>query len=159
MTRTRAWVAGMPLLFLATAVAAAPLGEEVPGQEAAAAYLKLGGVEGEATRGARGEEIELLSFSWGGAAGRTAGVGTRPPAGPGTLVATKRVDTASPKLMEAIADGTIFPRAELRIRAAREGERYLVIRLENVTIASVRPSASGDEVPTEQVSFAYEKIQ
>jgi type VI secretion system secreted protein Hcp len=152
-------VAGMPVLFLAVAVAAAPLGEEVPEQEAAAAYLKLGDIKGEATGRAEGEEIELLSFSWGAAAGRTAGVGTRPPAGPGTLVATKRVDAASPKLLEAVANGKTFAHATLRVRPSREGDRYLLIRLENATIASVRPSASGGEVPTEQMSLNYEEIR
>jgi type VI protein secretion system component Hcp len=60
--------------------------------------------------------------------------------------------------MEAVANGKVFAHATLRIRATREGERCLVIRLENVTIASVRPSASGGDVPREQVSLNFEKI-
>lgn len=109
------------------------------------------------------EAVAVESWSWGvsntgtaytGGAGATTGKAQL-----GDLQVVKKVDKASPKLFQACATGTHYPKATLRLN--RGGDKpssgYLVITLEDVLITNVQLGGSGDDLPTEQVTLNYAK--
>ncbi|MFN3231849.1 MAG: Hcp family type VI secretion system effector [Alphaproteobacteria bacterium] len=147
----------------------------------AAGYLKIGDIKGESNRAAQSNG-EVLAWSWGApsAAGdkdhdkwidlqsMSAGMskpGAAAAAGPGgtgagKVTIRKHVDKSSPKLAEACANGQVFDSVELS-GASKDGKRaYLKYKLTNVMVTSYsvsNPHGSGD-VPTEEISFYYNKV-
>lgn len=151
--------AGATLLAVVVILATPWLGRPLAAQTAGGGVLTLDAPADAA--GGHSGEMEIESWSWGTTAattGRT--LATPPPAGPGSITIVRAIDRSSPKLAEAIADGTIFARATLTMRPARPGDRPLTITLENVRIASIqRSSASGDDVPTETMTLNFGRIR
>jgi type VI secretion system secreted protein Hcp len=119
-----------------------------------AGYLKIGDIKGESTDDKHKEEIEILSWSWGAS---QATARSRPASGPGTLTITKAVDKSSPKLMEASTRGRKIEQMTLTL-PPRPGERARTVTLEGVVVSSVERSTS-ESMPTETISFNYEKIK
>ena len=123
-------------------------------------YLKIDGIDGEATGQHQGE-IEIQSFSWGVSnTGSMAGGG-----GGGTGKAqfqdfhfTKTLDKSSPKLMQAVATGEHLKTVDLRASKGGTNE-YYVIHLEDVLVSSYSTSGSSGDMPTESISFTYAKIE
>jgi hypothetical protein len=78
------------------------------------AFLKIDGIDGEATATGHEDQIEILSFSWGvsnpSALAQHGGSGS---GGPVLLPVTmaKRIDKATPKLMRAAVAGEVFKNA------------------------------------------------
>jgi len=125
-------------------------------------FLKLDGIEGESTDSKHKGEIEVLSFSWGVSNSATAGRGG---AGAGKVSPTdfsivKRLDTASPQLIEKICHGEHLGSGLLTLRNAGENQQeYLKFELKNVLISSYQTGGSGGESePVEQVSFSFESV-
>lgn len=83
----------------------------------------------------------------------------------GDVSIVKLIDKASPKLQDAICNGTNFPEVRidlLRAGAAGASEHYFVITLTNARVSSYSIGAAamgGDGVPTETISMNYEKIK
>lgn len=131
------------------------------------AYLKLEGINGEATRSGFEKHIEIYSFSWGvsnpatiGTAGSGGGAGK---ASLSSFNAMKASDSASPSLFQACANGKHFKTASVTLNKAG-GEKalnYLVYEFENCFIESVQWSGSsgGDDRPTESLSLAFGKVK
>ncbi len=163
------------LLALAVGfVAAAPAGA------ASDIYLKIEGIPGESADMSNRGAIEVASWSlgasqssgprFGGATGAgRMGAGAQPaqpPTGPATLSLAKSYDKSSPKLAEACAKGTHFPKATLSVRKSGGGQQdYLTYELEDVMISgySLAPGSGGggggSGQPMESVSLNYTKIQ
>ena len=124
-------------------------------------FLKIEGIDGEATAG-RGHEdwIEIESFSWGES--RTLGTGRardRSQTAFSDVSVVKDVDAASPDLYQACANGKHYPTATLVVRKAGEPFDYFSIRLQDVRISSVKIShAKEREVPMEEITLNYGKI-
>ena len=126
-------------------------------------FLKIEGIEGEATAAGDGHDewIEVLSFSWGA---------SRPSTGTGRargarrdsfsdLSVVKRVDASSPNLYVTSASGKRLPSAVLEVRKPGTRMSYYTIRMENVRISSVSVSSSKDSAePVEEVTLSYGKI-
>lgn len=128
------------------------------------AYLKIEGVEGEATAKDFQNQIDLYSFSWGVSNPANAGMGTGLGAGRATLSSfnlMKKTDKASPGLFQACCSGKHFEKATVSMRKAG-GEQVVFLKYEfsTIFIESVQWSGSsgGDDVPTESLSFAFEKV-
>jgi type VI secretion system secreted protein Hcp len=133
-----------------------------------AGYLKMGDIKGESTDDGHKDWINLLSVSnnitrpmGAGASGSTR---HRSSATFGDIVCVKEVDASTPKLQEAIADGTNFPEVKLDLCTSSEGGKrvpYLKWELKNgrVTSYSVGGAADGAQVPTEQLSLNFEEIK
>jgi type VI secretion system secreted protein Hcp len=113
--------------------------------------------------------IEISEFSFGiqnpvsiGSATTGAGAGK---ATFGTLTIKKTVDSASPSLFSALGTGGHFNTVTLFIRkaggsAGSSGAGYLKYTFKLVFVSSINWSgSSGDDVPTETVTFAYGAMQ
>lgn len=147
-------------VFLFSPAQALPVEAQSAGEDPV--FLKIDGIDGESTDSAHKDEIDILSWSWGitreektrGSARRNSKADFH------DLVVVKDIDKASPKIMEAIAKGKVLEELELSARRPAESNDYLVIMLENVMVTSYMiDQASLDDVPTEEVSFNYEKIK
>lgn len=133
-----------------------------------AGYLKVGDIKGESTDDGHKDWINLLSISsnitrpmGAGASGSTR---HRSSATFGDVVCVKEVDASTPKLQEAIADGTNFPKVNIDLTTSSEGGKripYLLWELKNVRVSSysISGSTDGSMPPTEQISFNYEEIK
>lgn len=125
-------------------------------------YLKLDGIQGEATDANHKDEIQLLSYSWGGSqVTSVAGTGG---SGAGKvdlqdLAIMKHLDKASPQMFKAMIAGTHIKTGVLSaVKAGAGGKPFLKISFEELFVTSLQTSASS-EVPTESVSFSYNKIK
>lgn len=125
-------------------------------------FLKLDGIDGEATdRNHRGE-VELMSWSWGltnetaaGGSGGGAGVGR---ATPQALLFVHRYDKASPLLAKLAITGRHLRSAVLSARRSGAGQRdFLVITMKEVLVTAVQMADNGDG-PIEQVSLRFGEI-
>lgn len=127
-------------------------------------FLKLDGVEGEATGKGHEKEIDISSFSWGASNAGTSGIGGGGGAGKVSmqdLHVTKKTDKASPKLMLFCANGTHVKTGLLTVRkAGGDQQEYLKIKLADIFVSSYQQGGTGSEtIPSEQVSFNFAKIQ
>jgi type VI secretion system Hcp family effector len=128
----------------------------------AAAFIKFDGIDGESQDAAHQGWIKLQSAtqlppSTGQASGQAKGKRQHKP-----VTITKELDKASPKLREALAKGTVFPKVEIDYQEG-EGARasYVHYELQDVIITSFQGSgsaASDGSVPTETLSLNFEKI-
>lgn len=125
-------------------------------------YLKLDGITGEATDSNHKDEIQLLSFSWGGTQ-ITSVAGTQG-SGAGKvdlaeLSIMKHLDKASSQVFKALISGTHIKTGVLSaVKAGAGGKPFLKLSLEELFVTSLQTSASS-ELPTESVSFSYNKIK
>lgn len=128
------------------------------------AFLKIDGIDGESTDQKHKGEIDVLSFSWGAS---QPGIATGHPVSRNAkinitdLTFVKRLDIATPTLMQEAAVGGTFPTATLIARKAGESpHEFLKITMSDVIITSV--SAAGniqtDPLPLEQISLNFQKI-
>jgi type VI secretion system secreted protein Hcp len=86
---------------------------------ASGGYIKLGDIKGEATDKAHDGWIEVISMSQAitrqMASGITGSTRQRASAQYGDLILAKELDKSSPKLQEAVANGTHFPTITLEL--------------------------------------------
>lgn len=128
------------------------------------AYMKLEGIEGEATGSGLEKAIEILSFSWGASNPVNVSGGGM---GSGKVTVSdlnimKKTDIASNTLFKVCCTGKHFKTAQLTLRKAG-GEQvvYLTYDLEKVFVSSIQWSGSsgGDDVPTESVSMTFKIVK
>lgn len=132
-----------------------------------AGYMKIGDIKGESQDEGHKDWINLLSVS--GNITRPMGAGAsgstrhRASATFGDIVCVKEVDASTPKLQEAIADGTNYAKVEIHLCTSSEGGKripYLTWDLKNARVTSYSVSgATEGGVPTEQLSLNYEEIK
>ena len=127
-------------------------------------FLKVEGIDGEATVNGYEDMIETLNYSWG--LGNDAdGADPLPLASRAVftdLSVIKYVDRATPDLFVKCAKGEHIPKVELFVTTTA-GEMiydFLVITIENCVVTSFYQSGSyADGRLTETVSFTYAKIK
>jgi type VI secretion system secreted protein Hcp len=127
-------------------------------------FLKIDGVQGEATDDKHKNEIDVLSWSWGESNAATFGSGGGGGAGKvqmQDLHFTMKVSKASPVLMLSCASGKHIAKAELFARKAGGAqEEYMKFTLSDVMVSSYQTGGSGgDVVPVDQVALSYSKIE
>lgn len=128
----------------------------------AAAFIKFDGIDGEAIDPDHAQWIDVLSTDWGIVLERDAASGL--PTGKRQhkpVSVTKPLDKASPKLMEGIATGRVFPSVKVHLtRATSAGPvTYLEYELTNVIVTSWSTSGDADDRPTEEVSLNFEEVK
>lgn len=131
------------------------------------AFIKIGDIPGESTDDKHKDWIEILSFHWGTAQPVTVGSGLGGLSGGGCSVSdfsfVKKLDKSSPKLFLACCNGTPITKIETELRkSVGDKHVYQKFTFENAMISSVRPGGSsqgGDDVPLEEVSFAFAKCE
>jgi len=128
-------------------------------------FLKIENIPGESHDHKHKDEIDLLSFSWGSTqTGTHAGGG----GGGGGKVSFQdfhfvmKANKASPKLLLACATGDHITKATLTCRkAGKEQQEFLKIDFYDLLVSSFQTggSSSGDEIPLDQISLNYAKME
>jgi type VI secretion system secreted protein Hcp len=123
-----------------------------------AAFLRLDGLPGLSTDKTHSGWIQVSSFQWGvcrsTAAASGAGAGK---AAISEIVVTKTQDSASPKLMQACANGSHFKPVTLDL-ARPDKQAYYLITLTDVVISGYATSSGGDR-PTESFTLNFSKVE
>jgi type VI secretion system secreted protein Hcp len=128
----------------------------------AAAFMKIDGIDGEATDKKHKGEIDILAWSWG-----MSQSDSRPGGGAGQVAVqdlsfTKYVDKSSTRLYQQLSNGESIPTVELSKSSAKYSgsEPYLIYTLTNVLVTSVSTGGSGGEDRlTENVTLNFEEIK
>jgi type VI secretion system secreted protein Hcp len=128
------------------------IGALIPASASAADYfLKIDGIAGESTNEQYQDAIEVESWSWG--VNKDAGK----PANAQNFHFVKKVGPASPKLFEATAAGTLFPKAKLTAVRGATQFPYLRYCFTGVRMSSFQTGGSNGSgtLPMEQISFSF----
>jgi type VI secretion system secreted protein Hcp len=127
-------------------------------------FLKLDGINGEATDSNHKNEIGILSWSWGASqvssVSQTAGSATGK-ASLADLHIVKNYDAASVPLFKSLLAGAHIANGVLtanKAGSADGGKPFLQVTLKELFVTSVQSSGSS-EVPTESVSFSYASVK
>ncbi len=127
-------------------------------------FLKITDVKGESKDATHGGEIEIESFSWGATQLGTSSHGTG--AGGGKVSMNDfhfvmRNNSASPTLFLICANGKHLKEAKLTCRKAGEKpQKFLEVTMSDVLVSSYQTGGSGGgEVPMDQISLNYSKIE
>jgi type VI secretion system secreted protein Hcp len=127
-------------------------------------FLKLEGIKGESKDAKHKDEIDLLSFSWGATQSGTHAGGGGGGAGKVSYQDfhfVMKMSKASPLLLQAVSTGKHIKQADLVARkAGGKQQEYLKIKFTDVLISSYQSgdSQGGDDIPVEQVSLNFAKI-
>lgn len=125
-------------------------------------FLKIDGIPGESMDHKHKDEIQLLSWSWGETNTGTMAFGGGGGAGKVSMQDfhfVMNVNKSTPKLVLACANGEHIKSALLTCRkAGKDQQEYLKYKFTDILISSYQTGGSSD-VPTEQVSFNYSKIE
>jgi type VI secretion system secreted protein Hcp len=125
-------------------------------------FLKIDGIQGEATDVNHQNEIEVVSWSWGvSEVFITSGggiVGGKPKVG--DFVISKQVDKASPNLLRACLTAKHIKEVVLTQRRPGAGKsNFLTITLKDVLISSLNDIDTGVAArPTENIVFKFGKV-
>jgi type VI secretion system secreted protein Hcp len=129
-------------------------------------FLKLDGVDGESADAKHKGEIELMSYSWGkGQPGLEQAIAAGGGGATGKVTLhdihfSARVSKASPQLMLMTAQGKHSKEAILTVRkAGREQQEFLQIKLSDVLVSSYQSTGQQDELPTDQFSLNFAKVE
>lgn len=128
-------------------------------------FLKIDGIEGESSDAKHKGEIEIESFSWGASAPGTAGPGGGAGAGAGRVTMedftfTTPVTRASPKLFLACAERRRIKTALLTVRRSGSQQHdFLKVTMTDVQISGWTQATAGAELPMDQVSMNFGKVQ
>ncbi len=130
-------------------------------------YLKLEGIDGEASAKGMEKQIGIYSFSWGCSAATTVGAGKGGISASKVSISSfnfmKQLDSSSVPLFQACCKGTHIPSAEITFRkqTGDSQEGFLIYKLTDVMVESqqVSGSSSGDDTPTESLSLAFAKME
>lgn len=130
------------------------------------AFLKIKGVDGEATAKGYEKSIELYSFSWGASNPTTIGHGTGGGAGKVSISSfnvMKRTDVASATLFAKCCSGDHMPEVTVVLRKAGGSSplEYLTYKFTEVYVDSIQWSGSsgGDDTPSESLSLTFAKVE
>ena len=128
-------------------------------------FLKIDGIDGESADSTHGGEFQIESFSWGATNAGSSALGGGAGSGKVSMQDFHFVinyGKHSPKLMEACATGSHIPKATLTCRkAGGDKMEFLKITFSDILISSYQTgaSAAGSELPMDQCSFNYTKIE
>jgi len=119
-------------------------------------FLKLDGINGEATDQNHKNEISVLSWSWGASQTSTVAGGGGSGAGKASLSdlhIVKSYDAASVPLFKSLLAGKHIANGVLTAN-----KPFLKVTLTELFVTSVQSSGSS-EIPTESISFSYATVK
>jgi len=127
-------------------------------------FLKIDGIDGESTDDAHRNWIELLSYDHGlaqsiihdvGGGGNAAGRANFQ-----DFSVAKELDRTTPELNSYCASGKQISKIEVELVSVTDDRpTFMKYTLENCLISQVQINgSSGDNKPTEEAAFAYQKI-
>jgi len=124
-------------------------------------FLKLTGVTGEAQDNEHKGEIQVVSWSWGLQAPAAMGgaASTTGRAALQELVVVKRVDQATPTLMQLVRQHKVVPSAQLTVRKAGTTPlEYFRIELTNVRVTALTTHSEAAEL-VERLQLGCTKVR
>lgn len=127
-------------------------------------FLKLDGVKGESQDSKHKDEIQILSFSWGlsqTAQGAGGGAGASK-VSVSDFQIVKRLDTASPQLMEMACSGEHIGSGLLTLAKAGDNkgqQEYMKIKFSDILISSYSTGGSNTGDPAEQISLNFSNVE
>ncbi len=126
-------------------------------------FAKLGDIKGESLDAKHKNEIEVLSWSWGVTQSGTMAHGSGGGEGKASFhdfSFNHYIDKSSPVLMKACATGEHIKEATITVRKAGKGQQeFLIIKMNDVIITGVAPSATGDGGSTaESIALQCAKV-
>jgi len=127
-------------------------------------FLKLAGVDGEATDSVHAGEIDVLAWSWGASQSGTMHLGSGGGAGKVSVQdvsVTKYVDCASHILLKHCHTGEHIEEGTLTVRKAGGTPiEYIVIKLRKILVSSVSTGGSGGEDRlTENITLNFQEYE
>lgn len=127
-------------------------------------FLKITDVKGESKDHKNKEQIEIESFSWGAHQLGTSSHGGGAGAGKVSMQDfnfVMRTNSASPLLFLFCSNGKHLKEAVLTCRkAGGKQENFMVVTMSDILISSYQTGgSSGGEVPMDQISLNYSKIE
>lgn len=125
-------------------------------------FLIIDGIAGGSTDSKHKGEIDVLGYSFGATQTGTFATGGGGAGKPsfGDLVVSCPMSTASPALLLACASGRHVKSAVLTCRrSGPKPHEFFRLELEDVIITSYQSAGSDDQLPLDQISLAYGKIQ
>ena len=128
-------------------------------------FLKLSTIQGESKDHKHANEIDVLSWSWGETQTGTHAGGGGGGAGKVSMQDfhfVMKTNKASPKLLLACANGEHIGEGTLVCRkAGTEQQEFMKIKFTDLLVSSFQTggSSSGDEIPLDQISLNYSKIE
>jgi type VI secretion system secreted protein Hcp len=125
-------------------------------------FAKIGDIKGESLDAKHKDEIEVLSFSWGVSNSGSTGSGSGGGVGKAVfqdLQIVHGIDNATPALLKACATGQHIKDATITHRKAGKGQQeFLIITLNDVTIAAVSHTGDEAEPYVEAVNLKFAKV-
>jgi type VI secretion system secreted protein Hcp len=125
-------------------------------------FLKLDGIQGESVENGHKDEIQILSFSWGGS--NVSSVSGTGGSGAGKvdlsdLSVMINFDKSTPKFFKSLCAGTHIKTGTMTAtKSGADGKPYLKVDFKELFVSSLQVSASS-EIPTVSVSFTYNEIK
>jgi type VI secretion system secreted protein Hcp len=125
-------------------------------------FLKLDGIQGESQDATHKDEIQIMSWSWGGS--QTSSVSGTGGSGAGKVNLSDfnimtNFDKATPKLFKSLCAGAHIKTGTMTaIKSGAEGKPYLKVDFTELFVSSLQMSGSS-EVPTVSISFTYNTIK
>lgn len=124
-------------------------------------FLKLAGIQGESADEKHKDEIQILSWSWGGSqVSSVAGTGGSG-AGKADLSdfsVMAYFDKSTPKFFKSLTKGEHIATGNLTaVKSGAEGKPYLKVDFKELFVSSLQISASS-EIPSVSISFTYNEI-
>lgn len=125
-------------------------------------FAKIGDIKGESTDTKHKDEIDVLSFAWGVSNPGPTGGGTGSGAGKPLfqdLQIVHAIDNATPALLLACATRRHMPEVTISHRKSGANQQdFLIVKLSDVTIASVEQTGAEDHPYAETVTLKYTKV-
>ncbi|HTE46792.1 MAG TPA: type VI secretion system tube protein Hcp [Gemmatimonadaceae bacterium] len=126
-------------------------------------FFKLDAIKGEALDKTHKDEINVLAWSWGASQTGSTHISAGGGAGKASfqdISFTKYIDSASPILLQNVANGKHIKEATLTVRKAGEHPlEYLKIKLSDILVSSYSTGGSGGEDNlTENITLNFAKV-
>ena len=125
-------------------------------------YSDIDGIPGESTDAGYEDWIEVESFSFSVSTPTQGSTGSsrRRSIIFDDIILTKWVDKATPKLMEAVARGTVISSVEIVFTKYVSDSivEYYGYELENVIVTSYQSTGTVGEIPLDTLTLSYEEI-
>jgi type VI secretion system secreted protein Hcp len=129
-------------------------------------YIKFEGLDGEVLDENHRDWCELISLDQAHSMSISSSGLLRQKVSPifEDIRIVKTIDKVSPKLAEAVCNGTVYPAVEIHVTAQSFGTSrvtYLAYELKNVLVTSyaVGVTSQSDDAPREEVTLNFEQIK
>jgi type VI secretion system secreted protein Hcp len=125
-------------------------------------FLKLDGIQGESVDAVHKDEIQIMSWSWGGS--QTSTVSGTGGSGAGKVSLADfsimtNFDKGTPKLFKSLCAGAHVKTGTMTaVKSGADGKPYLKVDFTELFVSSLQISASS-EIPMVSISFSYNTIK